>query len=44
MSKNFEQLNWIQRCQIEALLQLGTTQKVVARIIKVYPSTISRLS
>lgn len=42
MSKNYKQLNSVQRYQIEALLLNGTTQKQIANIIGVSASTISR--
>jgi IS30 family transposase len=42
MSKNYTQLNLIQRYQIEALLKAGLRKKVIADQIGVHPSTISR--
>jgi transposase, IS30 family len=42
MSKNYKQLNSVQRYQIEALLLNGTTQKQIAKTIGVSSSTISR--
>jgi IS30 family transposase len=42
MSKNYNQLSSEQRYQIEALLQNEITQKEVARIIGVSPSTVCR--
>ena len=42
MSKNYKQLSSGQRYQIEALLERGTTQKEIARILGVHASTISR--
>ncbi len=42
MSKNYTQLSSEQRYQIEALLQNEATQKEIARIIGVSPSTICR--
>ena len=42
MSKNYSQLNVEQRYQIEALLKAGHSQKEIARVIGVHPSTISR--
>lgn len=42
MSKNYTQLSLEQRYQIEALLKAGTKQKVVAALIGVHASTISR--
>jgi transposase, IS30 family len=42
MSKNYKQLNSVQRYQIEALLLNGTTQKLIAITIGVSASTVSR--
>jgi len=42
MSKNYTQLSLEQRYQIEALLKAGTKQKVMASLLGVHPSTISR--
>ncbi len=42
MSKNYNQLSSEQRYQIEALLAKGSSQKEIAHIIKVHPSTICR--
>lgn len=42
MSKNYHQLSSEQRYQIEALLKSGSTQKAIALILQVHPSTISR--
>ena len=40
MSKNYTQLSFEQRYQIEALLQTGRSQKEIAQQIGVHPSTI----
>jgi len=42
MSKNYNQLSSEQRYQIEALLQNEATQKEIAQIIGVSPSTVCR--
>jgi IS30 family transposase len=42
MSKNYTQLSFEQRYQIEALLQTGRSQKEIAQQIGVHPSTICR--
>ena len=42
MSKNYTHLSSEQRYQIEALLESGTTQKEIARILNKSPSTICR--
>lgn len=42
MSKNYTQLSWEQRYQIEAYLKVGKKQKEVAALIGVSPSTICR--
>lgn len=42
MSKNYTQLSLEQRYQIEALLKAGTKQKIIAELIGVHASTISR--
>lgn len=42
MSKNYKQLSLEQRYQIEALLKGGHSQKSIASILGVHPSTISR--
>lgn len=42
MSKNYKQLNSVQRYQIEALLLNETTQKQIAKTIGVSASTVSR--
>lgn len=42
MSKNYTQLSWEQRYQIEAYLKAGKKQKEVAALIEVSPSTICR--
>ena len=42
MSKNYTQLSLEQRYQIEALRAAGTKQNMIAGIIGVHPSTISR--
>ena len=42
MSKNYTQLNLVQRYQIEVLLKSGLRKKAIADQIGVHPSTISR--
>ena len=42
MTKNHTHLSIDQRYQIEALLKTGITQKEIANIVEVHPSTISR--
>lgn len=42
MSKNYNHLSQEQRYQIQALIAAHTTQKVIASILNVSPSTISR--
>ena len=42
MPKNYTQLSFEQRYQIEALLQTGRCQKAIAQQIGVHPSTICR--
>jgi len=42
MKKNYTQLSFEQRYQIEALLQAGRSQKEIAQQIGVHPSTICR--
>ena len=42
MKKNYNQLSFEQRYQIEALLQTGRSQKEIAQQIGVHPSTICR--
>ena len=42
MSKNYTQLSFEQRYQIEALLQTGRSHKEIAQQIGVHPSTICR--
>ena len=42
MKKNYTQLSFEQRYQIEALLQTGRSQKEIAQQIGVHPSTICR--
>jgi len=42
MSKNYTQLSREQRYQIEALIESGSSQKSIAEILDVHPSTISR--
>jgi len=42
MSKNYTHLSIDQRYQIEALLKTKITQKEIARIVHVHPSTITR--
>jgi IS30 family transposase len=42
MSKNYTQLSFEQRYQIEVLLQTGRSHKEIAQQIGVHPSTICR--
>lgn len=42
MTKNYTQLSLVQRYQIQALLNAGMKQKMIAQQIGVHPSTISR--
>ena len=42
MSKNYTQLDLVQRYQIEAFLQPGMKQKDIVATINVHPTTISR--
>jgi IS30 family transposase len=42
MSKNYNQLSFGQRYQIESLLKAGMNQKMIAHQLEVHPSTISR--
>jgi transposase, IS30 family len=42
MSKNYSQLSVEQRYQLEALLKKGHSQKAIAEVLQVHPSTISR--
>ena len=42
MSKNYTQLSFEQRYQIEALLESGRSHKEIAQQIGVHPSTICR--
>lgn len=42
MDKNYTQLSLVQRYQIEALLKVGLKQKLIANLIGVHGSTVSR--
>ncbi len=42
MDKNYTQLSLVQRYQIESLLKVGLTQKLIAEQIGVHPSTVGR--
>jgi IS30 family transposase len=42
MTKNYTQLNLVQRYEIQAFVKAGLKQKIIAQEIGVHPSTISR--
>lgn len=42
MQKNYKQLSCEQRYQIEALIKAGNSQKTIAHLLEVHPSTICR--